>query len=252
MFAINQANPGVDLDAGRTLAVRPGAARNAARRPALSSGPGPQKAMDLSTAVLVVLDKAAVPLTRLWCLCVRPPFSVLGCRSQALPPPRESAVLPPRCRYEIGHAPQEKLKLLAGSFTGAELAAACAKIDVGSAGALRRPWGGGGSLPGRPLPGAAARNARGARGLRTGAGCFDASAKNHILRSITAAHVSVGAFTAFLKLRFLLDPTSYAGDIQARARGRPVASPAQRPGGRTGAASTPVGCACPAPGPRRC
>ena len=38
-------------------------------------------------------------------------------------------------RYEIGHAPQEKLRLLARDFQGAELAAACAAIDVDSASA---------------------------------------------------------------------------------------------------------------------
>ena len=105
--------------------------------------------MELSTSVLVVLDRAAVPLSRLWYL------------------------------YEIGHSPQEKLRLLTHGFAGAELAQACGRIDVAEA------------------------------------QCFDMSAKASIHSRIIAAHGSLGSFTTFLKLRFMLDPTSYEGDVKA-------------------------------------
>ena len=116
---------------------------------ALNASACAQRAMELSTSVLVVLDRAAVPLSRLWCL------------------------------YEIGVAPHEKLRLLARGFEGAELAQACSKIDVDNA------------------------------------HCFDKSAKAYIHREIITAHGSLGSFTTFLKLRFMLDPTSYESDVKA-------------------------------------
>lgn len=81
--------------------------------------------------------------------------------------------------YEIGSTPQEKLTMLAHGFRPAEFAAALATIDVSRA------------------------------------GCFDGAAKQLIVREIERQHGSVGAFTAFLKLRLLLMPLSYERDIDA-------------------------------------
>ena len=58
-------------------------------------------------------------------------------------------------------------------------------------------------------------------GARAAAECFDITAQRHIIASIELQHGSVGAFTIFLKLRFLLDPLNYAGDIKARTRPPP-------------------------------
>ena len=79
------------------------------------------------------------------------------------------------------------------------------------------------------------------------------SAKNHILKSIKAAHGGVDAFTAFLKLRFLLDPTSYAGDVKVRTAARPAVGQLRWPGG--GATSEQARPATHTPltaAPRRC
>ena len=81
IFAINQWNPGADLDAGNTL----------------------RETISLSSATLVILDKAAVPLRRLWCL------------------------------YEIGSTPQDRLVLVTHEFSVPEIASAFATVDAETA-----------------------------------------------------------------------------------------------------------------------
>ena len=81
IFAINQHDPGADLHGGRTLA----------------------RTIELAGETLVVLDRAAVPLSRLWCL------------------------------YELGSTPPDKLRLLTPGFGEAEMAAAFRAVDVESA-----------------------------------------------------------------------------------------------------------------------
>ena len=81
VFAINQHAPGADLHDGETLAFTIASAR----------------------AVLVVLDKRTVPLSRLWCL------------------------------FEIDSTPPDKLLLLTPGYTDADLSAAFAAICVDDA-----------------------------------------------------------------------------------------------------------------------
>ena len=81
IFAINQHDPGADLHGGKALA----------------------RTIELVGETLVVLDKAAFPLTRLWCL------------------------------YEIGSTPPDKLRLLTPGFREAELAAAFRSVNVEAA-----------------------------------------------------------------------------------------------------------------------
>ena len=79
------------------------------------------------------------------------------------------------------------------------------------------------------------------------------TAERHIKDSIIKQHASLGAFTAFLKLRFLLDPTSYAGDVKVRTAARPAVGQLRWPGG--GATSEQARPATHTPltaAPRRC
>ena len=163
VFAINQADPGVDLDEGRTLT----------------------KTIDLSAATLVVLDKpegtrrGAMPLTRLWCL------------------------------YEIGCTPQDKLLILSHGFEKSDMTAAFRVIDVENA------------------------------------GCFDMSAKEHIQKKIKQEHTSLARFTTLLKLRFLLSPTSYAGDIAALlSRSKDSYDFSSVVSGLEGSTQTAIACIC--------
>ena len=78
IFAINQHTPGADLHGGRALA----------------------RTIELVGETLVVLDRKAFPLTRLWCL------------------------------YEMGSTPPDKLRLLTPGFREAELAAAFRAVNV--------------------------------------------------------------------------------------------------------------------------
>ena len=78
IFAINQHNPGADLHGGRALA----------------------RTIELVSETLVVLDRTAYPLKRLWCL------------------------------YEMGSTPPDKLRMLTPGFREAELAATFRAVDV--------------------------------------------------------------------------------------------------------------------------
>ena len=81
VFAINQHDPGTDLHGGDALA----------------------RTIELVGETLVVLDRAAYPLTRLWCL------------------------------YEMGSTPPDKLRLLTPGFREAELASAFRAVNVDAA-----------------------------------------------------------------------------------------------------------------------
>ena len=81
VFAINQHDPGTDLHGGRSLA----------------------RTIQLAGETLVVLDRAALPLSRLWCL------------------------------YEMGATPPDKLRLLTLGAREAELAAAFRAVNVEAA-----------------------------------------------------------------------------------------------------------------------
>jgi hypothetical protein len=71
--------------------------------------------------------------------------------------------------------------------------------------------------------------------------CFDQSAQQYITESIREQHGSLAEFTKFLKLRFLLDPMSYEGDIQARAPRRLAARCPRAEGRRAAAPPRPAG-----------
>jgi WD40 repeat protein len=81
VFAINQHDPGADLHGGRALA----------------------RTIELAAQTLVVLDRTAFPLTRLWCL------------------------------YEMGSTPPAKLLFLTYGFSEADVAAAFRLVDVETA-----------------------------------------------------------------------------------------------------------------------
>jgi WD40 repeat protein len=81
VFAINQHDPGADLHGGRALA----------------------RTIELAAQTLVVLDRGAFPLTRLWCL------------------------------YEIGSTPPAKLLFLTHGFSEADVSAAFRSVDVEAA-----------------------------------------------------------------------------------------------------------------------
>jgi hypothetical protein len=81
IFAINQHTPSADLHGGRALA----------------------RTIELVSETLVVLDRAAYPLSRLWCL------------------------------YEMGSTPPDKLRLLTPGIRDAELASAFRAVDVEAA-----------------------------------------------------------------------------------------------------------------------
>jgi hypothetical protein len=81
VFAINQQNPGQDLHKGRTLA----------------------RTIELAAHTLVVLDRGAVPMSRLWCL------------------------------FEIGTTPPHKLLLLTPGFSEADVAATFRGVNVAAA-----------------------------------------------------------------------------------------------------------------------
>jgi hypothetical protein len=81
IFAINQHDPGTDLHGGRALA----------------------RTIKLVRETLVVLDRAAYPLTQLWCL------------------------------YEMGSTPPDKLRLLTPGFRETDVAAAFRTVDVDAA-----------------------------------------------------------------------------------------------------------------------
>lgn len=81
--------------------------------------------------------------------------------------------------YEIGSTPQDKLTMLTHGFRPADVAGALGLIDVSKA------------------------------------GCFDAAARQLIVREIERQHGSLDAFTIFLKLRLLLMPLTYERDVEA-------------------------------------
>ena len=81
VFIINQHDPGADLHGGQTL----------------------KATIEASPSVVVVLDREALPLKRLWCL------------------------------YEIGSSSPEKLILLTHGFDESQLGAAFSKIDANEA-----------------------------------------------------------------------------------------------------------------------
>jgi hypothetical protein len=81
VFAINQHDPGADLHGGRAL----------------------KRTIELSAETLVVLDRTAFPLTRLWCL------------------------------YEMGSTPPAKLLFLTHGFSEADVSAAFRSVDVEAA-----------------------------------------------------------------------------------------------------------------------
>ena len=81
IFAINQHDPSADLHGGRALA----------------------RTIELASATLVVLDRSALPMSRLWCL------------------------------YEIGSTPPDKLLLLTHGFSESDVAAVFRGVDVEAA-----------------------------------------------------------------------------------------------------------------------
>jgi hypothetical protein len=81
VFAINQHDPGADLHGGRALA----------------------RTIELAAETLVVLDRGALPLARLWCL------------------------------YEMGSTPPAKLLFLTHGFSEADVSAAFRAVDVAAA-----------------------------------------------------------------------------------------------------------------------
>lgn len=90
------------------------------------------------------------------------------------------APLPRRCLYEIGFTPNDKLQIITTGFRKKDLSSTFKMIDVSKA------------------------------------GCFDMSARNYIVSSITLQHGSLDEFTKLLRLRLLLRPLRFDGDIQAR------------------------------------
>ena len=83
------------------------------------------------------------------------------------------------CLFEIDSTPPDKLLLLTPGYTDTDLSEAFAAISVDNA------------------------------------DCYDGTAKAMIMRKIKARHGGTAAFQAALKLRLLLRPTSYAGDVAA-------------------------------------
>ena len=147
--------------------------------------------MKQSSAVLVVLDKGAMPLSRLWCLygafCYGAPL-LADMYVHAVAPTFSAG----SACAEIGSSPPEKLQLLTHGFSIGAVAGAFAAVDTASA------------------------------------DCFAAGDKamirGHIRRKMVEAKMvapdasvddALAAFTRRLRLLLLLKPTSYTDDMNA-------------------------------------